>query len=467
MVDSRWIDDRPNEFEVSAESIEQTSDNEGANTCRLAVISSLLSPDSGVLADVTEALKDLGFSDRFREQIGFYGNEYRGRDRNDSLGAALTELRAPDVRDDQVGSGGIRDRLWIQVNDANPRPATLLAFGITGLQSELERESLAGALLLWHEAQDVLQGIRPHPMMLEDLWFDLYRRGPRSWPWPYGFGFFGLDFDDVFSSRDIFDWDGSSWRRVAVRLLDRGSVEYLAITVMLRIQMALRSSDPYVRHLAALVLDQAPDTPYSSEPSESPPTPPLHGAPGGLVSTMIHGTFAWDGDWWTKDGEFHQFVRTEVRPDLYNLGAPFSWSGKLKEAHRKKAATRFGDWAEAINPNGLRTVFGHSYGGEIAVRASLRGAAIGELVLLSTPVTNPVIELAEDGFAIADIRLRFDIALLLAQGRRGRQQIPHRKSGPDNVRRVVVKRWFWSHVATHDVKLWQQEDLVKKAELHP
>lgn len=49
-------------------------------------------------------------------------------------------------------------------------------------------------------------------------------------------------------------------------------------------------------------------------------------SPDGL-SMMIHGTWAWRGNWWYPSGDFHTYAKGAIRPNVYSGGAPFSWSG--------------------------------------------------------------------------------------------------------------------------------------------
>jgi pimeloyl-ACP methyl ester carboxylesterase len=61
----------------------------------------------------------------------------------------------------------------------------------------------------------------------------------------------------------------------------------------------------------------------------------------------------------------------------------------------------------------IQTLFGHSYGGEIATRAANLSMPIRQLVLLSTPVTSHVEAAAASGTEIVDVRLPLDPVLAL------------------------------------------------------
>jgi len=173
---------------------------------------------------------------------------------------------------------------------------------------------------------------------------------------------------------------------------------------------------------------------------------------------MIHGTWAWKGDWWRPRSGFHEFILRNHRPNLFSRGAKFSWSGSLRDAHREQAAIDFVKWAADVAPHGLQTVFAHSYGGEVAARASHNRAKIHEVVLLSTPTSPSVCALVGRKVRVVDVRLRFDIVLGIAG--RG-QRMP---AGP-NVIEVLLNRWRWSHGATHEEHVWRTEDIAARSRL--
>jgi pimeloyl-ACP methyl ester carboxylesterase len=224
-----------------------------------------------------------------------------------------------------------------------------------------------------------------------------------------------------------------------------------------RLDAAHRSFDPVTRSLAGAA-DWLP--PAAGAVPTPPPPPSAHRPtvvlPG--VSTMIHGTWGWRGDWWRPRSRFHEFIRLNYRPGLYSGGARFSWSGAFSQQHRALAAKDFGDWAADMAPAGLRSLFGHSYGGEIAARACNSGVVVGELVLLSTPATSHVVTATANAPRVVDVRLRFDPVLAIAGTP---QRIPDRP----NVTEVLLRQWRLSHSATHEVDVWEEEDVGRRGEL--
>jgi pimeloyl-ACP methyl ester carboxylesterase len=173
---------------------------------------------------------------------------------------------------------------------------------------------------------------------------------------------------------------------------------------------------------------------------------------------MIHGTWGWKGDWWRPRSDFHEFVLRDLRPNLYSRGAKFSWSGAYSAKQRDRAAHDLAEWAREVAPNGMQTVFAHSYGGEVAARAIVAGARVHELALLSTPVTTHIDACARANVRVVDIRLRMDPVLTLA---RARQRIP----AQPNLTTVLLNQWRLDHGATHNELVWRDEDIAARGGL--
>jgi len=224
----------------------------------------------------------------------------------------------------------------------------------------------------------------------------------------------------------------------------------LSLLVRWRLARGLRSPDPITRSLSA-----APFLPIAEEEDESPvsTTTRSHGEP---ISTMIHGTFGWKGNWWRpRLGSFHDFILNNHRHNLYRGGARFSWSGAYRASQRRLAASDFCDWANEMARAGLETVLAHSYGGEVAARAKIAGAQIDQIVLLSSPVNSYVYTIATDpALTVVDVRLNFDPVLGLA---RTRQRI---RPLPANVTEVILSAWRLDHGATHKESVWNAENVA-------
>ena len=195
-----------------------------------------------------------------------------------------------------------------------------------------------------------------------------------------------------------------------------------------------------------------PDAPLEDQVDESFDGPAReHHAES--VSLMVHGTGAYIGDWWYPGGDFHTYVLAQIRPDLYAGGHPFTWSGAYKKKHREVAAKRLARWAADAQPDGLHTVFAHSYGGIIALRATIYGLRLEELVLLSAPAERVPVEWRNVGRAVS-LRIHMDLVLLAA---RRRQQFT------ENVEENHLPMWFWRHGDSHSPKVW--DDLRCAAQL--
>lgn len=182
---------------------------------------------------------------------------------------------------------------------------------------------------------------------------------------------------------------------------------------------------------------------------------PVDGPSEGL-STMVHGTWAWRGDWWHPSGDFHEFVRVDVRPNVYCGGAPFSWSGAYLSKSRRVAAARLARWVADLSGGSLDTVFAHSYGGAITLESTTFGARFRTAVMLSVPVhRNYDIEWRNIERPLS-VRLNFDLVLAAA---RARQRFPA------NVDELVLPLYPWRHGATHQPALWSAHDIATKLSL--
>jgi pimeloyl-ACP methyl ester carboxylesterase len=98
------------------------------------------------------------------------------------------------------------------------------------------------------------------------------------------------------------------------------------------------------------------------------------------------------------------------------------WSGAYSERQRALAARDFADWAAELAPQGIHTLFGHNYGGEVAARAVSAGTSIRELVLLSTPITSHVETASQSSARMIDVRLRRRASPILHVRRTGGTQ---------------------------------------------
>jgi len=446
-------DDEP--FEVSADpnTAGESAEFEGANVCRVAMLSTRFSDDRVAMESLAAECRELGLFERV------IAAELSWRDTN------LRELFAG-LPPEQGQPDEARVQNWQALNESGrPRHAVRFLVGVLG--SSLERESAAAAAALWRQIagkvdQLPVRGPRLFrlwdrlidlelglgPLLLENGWF-------WSWPGPYG----PEPQDD---EQPRLEWAPDTWDTIYHSVASRFGDPYtdpilVLLLVRQRLAWALRSADPITVSFAMAAFQPAD----SGNANLAGPPPRRHQTPPGalVVSTMIHGTWGWKGDWWRPRSSFHEFILRNHRPNLYSRGAKFSWSGALREKQRIQAAADFSDWAYDVAPNGLQTVFAHSYGGEVAARAVLCGARIQELVLLSVPVTAWVELALPQTPRVIDVRLRFDPVLGLAQTR---QRITQPGS---NTEIVLLGQWRYSHSATHQEQVWHEEDIALRGRL--
>jgi hypothetical protein len=212
---------------------------------------------------------------------------------------------------------------------------------------------------------------------------------------------------------------------------------------------ATRSRDPLARAVAATALAHvAPDDPGLRTLLESRP----RGAegPASHTSLLVHGTFARGSSWWQPGGDFHEYVRAQVRPDLYGAADRFEWSGGYSDAARALGAADLRAWVEARGLEGL-DVFTHSHGGSIAMLATQAGLSLGQLVLLSCPVHVPkyLPDFAQ-ATDVVSVRVRLDLVILVDGG--------GQRFHDARIREHVLPIWF-DHFATHDPAVWQDLDV--------
>jgi hypothetical protein len=212
-----------------------------------------------------------------------------------------------------------------------------------------------------------------------------------------------------------------------------------------RLRYSIDDADELVSAIAQATLGEMP-----SRIRESwQPTRP-RGRQGENISLIIHGTFAWPERWWFPGGDFHEFVRNNVRSNVYSEGDCFSWSGRYKSRDRRVGAERLTYWLEAKGNPRLDTVFAHSYGGAVALQSTMRGVSMDTLVLLSVPVHDYEVEWRYIHRAVS-LRIHCDLVLLAA---RAKQRFTA------NVEENLLDSWFVRHDMSHSSTIWASRDLA-------
>ena len=237
----------------------------------------------------------------------------------------------------------------------------------------------------------------------------------------------------VAAATSYFDLSAEPARLLSV--LERGTFsDELLVRDMATIALARVAPD----HPRLLALTQQASIEAGDEPADT--------------SLLIHGTFARDNQWWQPGGDFHTYLRANVRPDLYNGPDRFEWSGGYSHSARAIGADNLRTW---INTKGLINpdIFAHSHGGNLAMLASHQpGLNIGELVLLSCPVhVDRYMPNFNSVQKVVSIRVRLGLVILAD---RGGQRFRH-----PNIEENILPIWF-DHSATHTQAVWVQHNVA-------
>ncbi len=354
------------------------------------------------------------------------------------------------------GSERDKSESWIDFLE-QPSTASACRFLLAMLGSSDSRESITAAVALWLIAESnfpqEISSQRFH------IWQRLYRS--RGNPW----------LSELFIEGKIGDYDASDdavnsvWRvgsipggqsaRWAEKYLRLSAAETngtmsepsLVSVVSSRLAEGLRSDDNYVAGMAGRIFALNPASDMQLFPNAVP-----DGATG--TSTIVHGTFAWGSDWWRPGGEFHKYLSTELSVGMYSkFGTAFDWNGALLQSRRNLAAKKLKAWSDEITGGEVEKLFSHSYGGEVSSIAIADGLLVEKLILMSTPATDIVQRIAENGQHILDVRVRFDPVLATLR-------ILRRGIGGERLKNVtkIDVGWGW-HSATHDPEVWRANNI--------
>lgn len=169
------------------------------------------------------------------------------------------------------------------------------------------------------------------------------------------------------------------------------------------------------------------------------------------TSMLIHGTWARNNAWYQPpNGNFWQFIKTTVRPDLYGNSDFYRWSGGYSDGARDLAADQLVAWINGKNENGI-TLMTHSHGGSVAMLASWRGVTCDALIFMSCPVHPAKYSVNFNAVGrVASVRVRLDL-VLLADGSGSRFTDPRYDDH-------VLPIWF-NHSKPHDPATWTRFDI--------
>lgn len=433
-------------------SIELSPEHEGTNASRFAIMATLgagaARGDDGELTGVTPStLERFGID----PEVAHLSEGRRGFDASFTEAVYLLENFAGIWNPEEVRYGAFR-----ALNE-DQQTAARLPLLAAGLSSPLERESAIAAAALANSVSPIPQDAdvsgewRGWPYRFMDRRIDTYRLG--------GPAILRSVDDDDGTPNAPLPWEGDEWRDYCTYWLrdvfpegnPTSVLAALHFLAAIRVDLALRSADPIVRELGRAASFSGTDD--GVDDAREGTAGPVEGVRE-RISTMVHGTWGWKGDWWYPGGDFHGYVQQGHRPDLYDEGQEFSWSGAYSGKQRRLGGQRFGRWARSAGgASGLGTVFGHSYGGEIVARAVNAGTLIDEVVFLSAPIHAPHRQMLGQVRRVLDVRLDFDIVLTAA---RASQHLPP----ASNVIEHRIARSFWSHSATHHPTVWTSEGIA-------
>lgn len=230
---------------------------------------------------------------------------------------------------------------WQALNEGSDRESAL-GFLIAVMGSQLERESAAAAAALWRSLRQAPLGTLP-PVGPDSVEYERLSvfGGILNPLWPSSIDQWGASYPRL-SLRPALRWDPRQWRNtfdvLTSRLVSAPTLDAAVVAAIARARLdaAHRSYDPVTRSLASAADWLPPETGASPTPPV-PPSAPRQTAVLPGVSTMIHGTWGWKGDWWRSGSQFHEFIKLSYRPSLYSGGARLRCASSYCSAHLQQA----------------------------------------------------------------------------------------------------------------------------------
>lgn len=235
----------------------------------------------------------------------------------------------------------------------------------------------------------------------------------------------------------------------AISFLDLFDEISLAVRALLSIieggldELAKQLAELALRKLGTTVPITPPSSPAGSMGGAAnlDMTVLIHGSHFGFVGTPI-------GDWWKPKGDFHNYIKSNFRSNLYDKPDFFTWSGGWNDHARRLAAIELRGWSTNRRFSGF-DVIAHSHGGSVAMWATQLGVNLNNLVLLSCPA-HTAYYLPE--FARVRRVVSYQIKLdwvVLADG--GSTRFNHPR-----IEENILPRWFRHHDDTHKPDFWQK-----------
>ena len=174
----------------------------------------------------------------------------------------------------------------------------------------------------------------------------------------------------------------------------------------------------------------------------------------GLV--LIHGTvFLKDQPEWSVPGRgLHEYIRQNLRNDVYGGSDYFQWAGGYSDHSRKMAAVELLKWIADRRLEGVDVVC-HSHGGNVVLKATEMGASFGHVLLLSCPVSRQYALRKGGAITARSIRTKLDLTILsdgIADKRLAFAQKFPKSSG---IVDEYLPQWF-HHSKTTSPETWQR-----------
>ena len=178
------------------------------------------------------------------------------------------------------------------------------------------------------------------------------------------------------------------------------------------------------------------------------------------MTVIVHGTFAKDFPWYQPGGDFHEYIRTQVYPDVYSGQDFFFWSGRYALTENqlrriwRQAAKKLVSWEDAHPATTLRLI-AHSHGINVVNLATQMGLQTCTLIQLSPPVRRdnlPDMQNVSSG-SLFNIRSTIDLVVSLDGGFKTYQGTPVESAE----RRRIIS--FFGHSDSHDPDLWVSKNI--------
>lgn len=177
------------------------------------------------------------------------------------------------------------------------------------------------------------------------------------------------------------------------------------------------------------------------------------------ITIVIHGTWARDGSWWRRGGDFFEYLRTDgAIADLYDSDDRFEWSGENRDRSRERGAAELSRWIAAHRSARVR-VLAHSHGANIASLATRHGTELDQLVMMSPPVREDYLPVWSRVRNAYNIQAKFDAVVAVARGGRWFRDVA--QNLPIREKRLAA----CGHSASHEPKVWREEGLARLVKL--